>query len=288
MSRWSARRARFRGVLTGDRCAHPASVHDPVSVRIAEDLGFETAMLAGSIASLAVLGAPDIVLLTLSEFAEQARRIGRASELPLLCDADHGYGNALNVMRTVEELEGAGVAALSIEDTLLPQAYGSQGNAQLISREEGVGKMRAALGARAEADLVIAGRTSAPAITGIADAIERARAYQDTGVDAIFLVGVKTKRDLDAIAGVIKLPLILGGVGKELRDLNYLAARGVRICLQGHQPFAASVQALYETMKALREATTPENLTGIADESLMARVSRAQAYAQRVRSFLNE
>jgi oxaloacetate decarboxylase len=286
MSRWSARRARFRSVLTSDRCVYPASVHDPVAVRIAEDLGFEIAMLAGSIASLAVLGAPDIVLLTLSEFAEQAHRINRASELPLLCDADHGYGNAMNVMRTVEELESAGVAALSIEDTLLPQAYGSEGKAQLISLEEGVGKMRAALAARADPDLVIAGRTSAPAISGIADAIERARAYQDAGVDAIFLVGVKTKRDLDDIAGAIKPPLILGGVGKELRDPDYLAARGVRVCLQGHTPFAAAVQALYQTMKALRDGTAPESLTGIADETLMARVSRAPEHTQRMKSFL--
>jgi oxaloacetate decarboxylase len=286
MSRWTARRARFREISSGDRCIYPASVHDPVSLHIAEDLGFEVAMLAGSIASLAVLGAPDIVLLTLTEFAEQARRINRAGEVPLLCDADHGYGNALNVMRTVQELETAGVAALSIEDTLLPQAYGSAGKAQLISVEEGVGKMRAALAARADPALVIAARSSAPGLSTIDDAIQRACAYQATGVDAIFLVGVKSKQDLDAIATAIKLPLILGGVGKELRDPDYLATRGVRICLQGHQPFAASVQALYSTMKALRDGTAPDALTGVADETLMARVSRAQQHAQQSKDFL--
>ncbi len=127
MSRWSARRDRFRAVLQGALCIHPASVFDPVSARIAEDLGFEAGMFAGSIASLTVLGAPDIIVLTLSEFAEQAHRICRAGSLPLLCDADHGYGNALNVMRTVEELEAAGVAALSIEDTDLPQPHGTGG-----------------------------------------------------------------------------------------------------------------------------------------------------------------
>ncbi len=286
MSRWSARRARFRSVISGSQCVYPASVHDPVSVRIAEDIGFEVAMFAGSIASLAVLGAPDIGMLTLSEFAEQAHRINRASDMPLLVDADHGYGNAMNVMRTVEELETAGVAALSIEDTLLPQPFNSGGKTQLISLQEGIGKMRAALAARGDESLVIAGRTSAPAISNIADAIERARAYQDCGVDAIFLVGVKTKQDLDAVAAVIKLPLILGGVGKELRDREFLAARGVRICLQGHQPFAACVQALYQTMKALREGASPESLTGVADEVLMARVARAEIYAQRAREFL--
>jgi len=115
MSRWSERRGRLRAVLSGSQCVHPGSVFDPISARIAEDLGFEVGMFAGSIASFTVLGAPDIIVLTLSEFADQAHRICRAGDLPLLCDADHGYGNGLNVMRTVEELETAGVAALSIE-----------------------------------------------------------------------------------------------------------------------------------------------------------------------------
>ncbi len=108
MSRWSARRAAFRRLLEDEQCVHPASVFDAMSARIAEDLGFECTMLAGSVASLAVLGAPDRIVLTLSEFAEQCYRITRAGSLPLLVDADHGYGNALNVMRTVEELETPG------------------------------------------------------------------------------------------------------------------------------------------------------------------------------------
>src|SRR5215510_5382458 len=130
---WTKRRERFRAILSGERCVHPGSVFDPISARIAEDLGYEVGMFAGSIASLAVLGAPDIVVLTLSEFAAQAYRINRAGNLPLLVDADHGYGNALSVKRTVEELETAGVAALTIEDTLLPQPYGR-------SEERRVGK----------------------------------------------------------------------------------------------------------------------------------------------------
>src|SRR4029077_7212368 len=252
---WTPRRERFRALLAGPRCVHPGSVFDPVSARIAEDLGFEVGMFAGSIASLAVLGAPDIIALTLTEFAEQAYRICRAGNLPLLCDADHGYGNAINVMRTVEELEVAGVAALSIEDTALPQPFGGKGKAQLTSIEEGVGKMRAALEARRDPGLVIAGRTSAASITTVADAIQRAKAYEAAGVDTIFLVGVKTRADLDAIAGEIKLPLILGGAGKEIMDRELLAQRGVRICLQGHQPFAAAVRAVHDTLPALREGT---------------------------------
>src|SRR6202045_3181788 len=130
---WTDRRNRFRAVLNGSRCVHPGSVYDAISARIAEDIGFELGMFAGSVASMAVLGAPDLIVLTLSEFADQAYRIGRAAELPLLVDADHGYGNALNVMRTVEELEMAGVAALSIEDTDLPRGYGPSDKAALLS-----------------------------------------------------------------------------------------------------------------------------------------------------------
>jgi carboxyvinyl-carboxyphosphonate phosphorylmutase len=261
-------------------------VFDPISARLAQDLGFEVGMFAGSIASLTVLGAPDIIVLTLTELAEQAQRICRASELPVLCDADHGYGNALNVMRTVQELETAGVAGLSIEDTALPQPFGGQGNPQLISIEEGIGKMRAALAARRDPRLVIAGRTSAAAITGIADAIARARAYQAVGVDAIFLVGVKSRADLEAIAAQIELPIILGGAGKELRELDWLAARGVRICLQGHQPFMAAVRAIYDTLRALRTGTPAERLEGIADEELMRRVMRSEDYARWTKEWL--
>src|SRR5208337_5526161 len=111
---WTERRERFRALLSGNRCVHPGSVYDAISARIAEDLGFEAGMFAGSIGSLSVLGAPDIIVLTLTEFAAQAYRINRAGKLPLMVDADHGYGNALNVMRAVQELETAGVAALSI------------------------------------------------------------------------------------------------------------------------------------------------------------------------------
>ncbi len=120
--------------IAGGACIHPGSVHDAISARIAEELGFEVGMFAGSIASFTVLGAPDLIVLTLTEFAAQAYRINRAGKLPLMVDADHGYGNALNVMRTVQELETAGVAALMIEDTLLPRAFGEKKPARHLAR----------------------------------------------------------------------------------------------------------------------------------------------------------
>ena len=122
----SVRRLQMRAIFSGTQCVFPASVFDPLSARAAEDLGFEAGMFAGSVAATTILGGPDLITITLSEFAEQAHRICRAGNLPLLVDADHGYGNALNVMRTVEELEAAGVAALTIEDTALPRSFVSR------------------------------------------------------------------------------------------------------------------------------------------------------------------
>ncbi len=203
-------------------------------------------MFAGSVASLAVLGAPDIVVLTLTEFAEQAYRINRAGKLPLLVDADHGYGNALNVKRTVEELETAGVAGLTIEDTLLPTPYGAS-DTKLIPIAEGVGKMRAALAGRQDPRLVIVGRTSALTMTGVADTIARLKAYEEAGADMLFMAGVKSRAELDEVASAVKRPLFLGSAGKELYDLDYLSARNVRVCLQGHSPFMAAVNAVHAT-----------------------------------------
>jgi oxaloacetate decarboxylase len=283
---WTERRQRFRAVLKGPRCVHPGSVFDPISARIAEQLGFEIGMFAGSIASFTVLGAPDLIVLTLTEFAEQAYRINRAGGLPLLVDADHGYGNALNVMRTVEELETAGVAALSIEDTALPAAFGPSGDVRLISIPEGVGKMHAALKARQDPELVIVGRTAAVSINGVEDAIMRGRAYEAAGVDALFFVGVRKRAELDAIAGAVKLPIIIGGGGAELEDRDYLSASGVRIALQGHQPFMAAVQAMHDTLKALRDGTPPGKLAGIASADLMQRVTRDRDYRGWTEDFL--
>lgn len=285
--RFNDRRKRFRAVLNGDRCVHPGSVFDPISARIAEDIGFEIGMFAGSIASFTVLGAPDLIVLTLSEFAQQAQRINRASEIPLMVDADHGYGNALNVKRTVEELEMAGISGMSIEDTDLPQPFGSVGQTKLLSVEEGVGKMKGALAGRRDPDLVIAGRTSAAAVTGIDDAIARAQAYEAAGVDAIFLVGVNSRDDLDKAAAAIKLPFILGSAGPDMMDLDYLSSRNVRICLQGHQPFSAAVQAIHDTLKALRDGTAPKDLKGVASADLMKRVTRDADYQRWTNDFLS-
>ena len=283
---WTERRERFRAIMGGNRCVHTGSVYDAISARIAEELGFEVGIFSGSIGSMAVLGAPDLVVMTLSEFAAQAYRICRAGNLALLVDADHGYGNALNVRRTVEELESAGVCALSIEDTVLPRPYGPSGKPTLIPVEEGVGKMKAALSARQDKKLVIAGRTSGLAITGIDDTIRRAKAYEAAGVDAIFLAGGVTVEGIEAVSSQISIPLITGGGSGPLADLAWMAAQRVRVALQGHAPFSAAVQAVYNTLKALRDGTKPGELQGIASPELMQRVTRAADYRQWTKDFL--
>ena len=279
------RRDVLRSILSGSACIRPGSVYDAISIRIAEDLGFEVGMFGGSVASLAVLGDPDIALITLTELAEQMRRMSRAAALPVLVDADHGYGNALNVRRTVQELETAGAAGLTIEDTLLPQAFG-QTKTQLISLEEGLGKMKAALDGRGDPSLVIAARTGAASISGVEDAIARARAYEAAGVDALFFTGLKTRAELEAIAAATTLPIVLGGFPEELIDPNALVGQRVRIALQGHAPFAAATQAVYATLKALRDGELPKNLKGLASSELTGRVTRDADMTTRSAEFL--
>ena len=270
----SEKREIFRKVLQGEECLFPGSVYDAVSARLATEVGFEIGMFAGSIGSSVVLGAPDYIVLTLTEFADQARRICRNTDLPLLVDADHGYGNALNVKRTVEELENAGVAALTIEDTDLPRPYGTQ-KPTLISIDEGIGKMKAALEGRSDSSLIIAGRSSAFSVTSIEDAVERAKQYEGAGVDAMFFAGISTREELVAARNAISIPIMLGSLSKELEDKDFLSSMGVKVALQGHLPYMAGVKAVYEVMKALRSGTKPSELGGASQYSdLISRVTR--------------
>lgn len=244
-------RRALRVLLASDCCYHTASVFDPMSARIAADLGFEVGILGGSVASLQVLAAPDFALISLSEFVEQATRIGRVARLPVIADADHGYGNALNVMRTVVELERAGVAALTLEDTLLPAQFGRK-SSDLISVEEGVGKIRAALEARVDPDLAIIARTHA-GVLQVDEAIRRTLAYQAAGADGICLVGVEDFAHLEKLAERLSIPLMLVTYGNpKLRDQARLATLGVRILVNGHAAYFAAIKATYDCLREQR------------------------------------
>ena len=279
------RREVLRSILKGSSCIRPGSVFDATSIRIAEDLGFELGMFGGSVASLAVLGDPDIALITLTELAEQMRRMSRAADLPVLVDADHGYGNALNVRRTVQELEAAGAAGLTIEDTLLPQAFG-QAKAQLISLDEGIGKMKAALDGRGDPSLVIIGRTGAVSIKALRTRSCARRPMRPPASMRCFSPASKARAELEAISAATTLPIVLGGAPEEMTAPDYLAAQRVRIALQGHAPFAAATQAVYETLKALREGTSPKNLKGLASSELAGRAMREVEVKARSNEFL--
>ncbi len=284
---YSEHRNRLRALMAGSKCLSPASVYDPLSARVAEAVGFEIGMLAGSVASNTTLAAPDLIVLTLTEFADQIRRIMRASKLSLVVDADHGYGNALNVMRTIQELEYAGVSALSIEDTALPTPFGqAEGKESLISIAEGVGKLRAAVAARRDPSLVIAGRTSALRIEGVEGTVTRAKAYAATGVDAIFIVGLQTLAQLEAIHAAVKLPIIVGSAPASLKRED-LAARGARILLQGHQPVAAAVKALHETYAHLFRGGAPADLKSkLASAQEMEQLTDGESYRKWQQEYL--
>ncbi|MHA1530070.1 MAG: isocitrate lyase/PEP mutase family protein, partial [Alphaproteobacteria bacterium] len=197
---------------------------------------------------------------------------------PFMVDADHGYGNALNVMRTVEELEAAGVAALTIEDTALPQAFGQGVETRLLSLDEGVGKMKAAVAARADPSLVIVGRTSAPGVTGLDDAIARARAYQAAGVDALFLLNITTRAEVEAMADAVSLPMVMAGPTWRTMSAADLASHQVKICLRGHPTLPAAIQAMYDTLKAQRGGAAPADLPGLASKALIAQITRRADY----------
>ena len=263
-------RQQFRAALAGDGVTSPASVFDAASARMAKAAGFELGILAGSVASMAILGAPDLTVISSTELAEQVGRIARADALPLMVDADHGYGNALNVARTVAELECHGASAITLEDTLLPRAFGQDG-AAFIPVEEMEGKLGAALAARRDPGLVIVGRTATAMAVDIEEAIMRCRRYEAVGVDAVHVAGgLRGRADLDRLADAVRVPIILGRASGELTDLDYLASRGVRILLRGNAAFQDGLVALYDSYT--RQLGTPRML----DRAALVRIASAE------------
>jgi len=266
----------FRAILAGTVCERPASVANPMSMRAAAELDFRVAMLGGSVAALEILGAPDIALITLTELAEQVRRIARAAPVPLLVDGDHGYGNALSVQRTAIELAAAGTAAVTIEDTDLP----ASGPARLLPIATAAAKIRA--GVEAGADIVIVGRTNATLVADEAELLDRQRAFEDTGAEAVFFAGIKTRALLEAIAAHARKPLILASHPADVAA-SELAGLGVRICLQGHQAPFDAIEAHYRCLYQQRhgEPSPPTD-----PRQLAKRLSRADDYAQWAKDYL--
>jgi carboxyvinyl-carboxyphosphonate phosphorylmutase len=278
------RRLAFRRLLERPQIISYGSVWDAVSARLAVSAGFEIGMLGGSIASHAAIGAPDLVVMTLTEFADQARRITRASDLSLLVDADHGYGNALNVMRTVEELESAGVAGLTIEDTVLPRRHGGS-DGEIISREEYGDKLRAAVAARADPALVVIGRTGPIARAGIEETVARARIATEAGIDAVFVLGATTTEQVRAVRNATNLPLMLNAMAGTAEEL---AALGARIVLQGHLPYFVAMKAVYDAYLLQRaKGPTAVPAESVASAELQAIALAADEYERLAHEYLD-
>jgi carboxyvinyl-carboxyphosphonate phosphorylmutase len=275
-------RTEFRKLLESGQCYHTASVFDPMSARIAADLGFEVGILGGSVASLQVLAAPDFALITLSEFVEQAARIGRVARLPVIADADHGYGNALNVMRTITELERAGVAALTIEDTWLPTKYGYK-STDLIPMDEAVGKIRAALEARIDPELSIFARTNA-AVLAVEEVIHRAEAYQAAGADGICIMGIRDFAHLEQVAERVSVPLMLVTYANPaLDDNDRLAELGVRVVVDGHLAYFAAIKATYDCLREQRNIHASE----LSASELSTKYSTLEEYRIWAREYMD-
>ena len=183
--------------------------YDGLTARIAQQIGFPAVAFSGNAVSASILGAPDVGLLGMAEVVQHAGRIARNLAIPLLCDADTGYGGVLNVVRTVREFEAAGIAGIHIEDQVTPKRCGllPQG-IPVVSREEMVTKMRAAVEARRSRDFLVIARTDARSMHGLEDAAARGRAYVEAGADAVIVMGADTPQDLRYVADVVRAPLV--------------------------------------------------------------------------------
>jgi 2-methylisocitrate lyase-like PEP mutase family enzyme len=263
MSAAAVLRARL---ATGEILLVPGA-YDGLVARVFEQRGFE-AIYAGGYAAAATYGLPDIGLLGESEMAQHVARIAGAVSVPVIADADTGYGDLANVARTVRDFECAGAAAVQIEDQVFPKRCGHLEGKRVIPREEMVRKVRAALAARRDPDTLIVARTDAIAVTGLEDAIERMLAYADAGADVIFPDAPRSVEELRAIAGAIPKPLVanMSERGKTpLLDLETLRELGYAVALFPSSSLFAAARSAQEVAEVLQATGTT---AGILDRLL--------------------
>jgi methylisocitrate lyase len=248
-------------------------VFNALVARMAERLGFQAVYLSGAALS-ASAGVPDVGLMTLTEFADEARRVAAATALPLLCDADTGFGEALNVERTVRVLENAGAAGLHLEDQQLPKRCGHLSGKQLVEPEVMAAKVRAAVAARRDPDFVIVARTDARGVNGFDDAVQRARLYLRAGADAIFPEALENAGEFAAFAKEVPAPLLanMTEFGRSaLLDFAALAAMGYRMVLY-------PVTALRSALRAAQETLADILSKGHQRDRLPQMLTRAELY----------
>ncbi len=245
-----------------------------LTAKMAERLGFSAVYLSGGALSAGWAGLPDIGLLTLTEFAQAASILSSATSLPLLCDADTGFGEAVNVERTVKQIEMAGAAGLHLEDQVLPKRCGHLSGKALIRTEEMAAKIRAAVSARHDPDFVIIARTDARSVEGFDAAIRRARAYLEAGADAIFPEALESAEEFALFASSVPAPLLANmtefGRGP-LLDLESLGEMGYRMVLYPLTAFRAAMKASENVLEELARLGTQR-------ESLDRMQTRAELY----------
>lgn len=258
------RTTRLRALIGRPGGVVTPGAYDALSAVAAEAAGFEAVFLTGFGAAASLLGCPDIGLTTLTEVAGVARNMARAVSLPVIVDADTGYGNPLNVMRTVEELEQAGAAGIMLEDQVWPKRCGHMQGKQVIPAEEHARKIRAAVAARRDPDLVIIARTDARAPLGLAEAIARGRLYAEAGADVIFIEAPESVAELQEIARAFPhLPLMANMVENgrtPLLPVPELQALGFRLIAFPVTGLFAAAHALLGALRHLRAAGTSQGL----------------------------
>ena len=231
-------------------------VFNALVARMAERLGFEAVYLSGAALS-ASFALPDIGLVSLTEFADAARSIAQATSLPLLCDADTGFGEALNVERTVRLFENAGAAGIHLEDQVLPKRCGHLSGKQLVEPAVMAAKIRAAVAAKTDADFVIIARTDARSVNGFDDAVQRAKVYLQAGADAVFPEALESEAEFAAFAKAVSAPLLANNTefGKS-PNLNFqtLAGLGYRLVLYPVTALRAALKAARDTLADLKKA----------------------------------
>ncbi|HEV8552916.1 MAG TPA: oxaloacetate decarboxylase [Casimicrobiaceae bacterium] len=256
--------AKLRTLIQERRPLILPGVFDGLSARLAASAGFDALYMSGSSVAAALLGRADVGLVTLTEMVTQASHIVEAGTLPVLADADTGYGNALNVIRTVRSYEKAGLAGLHIEDQVAPKKCGHFAGKELIGAEEMVGKIRAARDARRDPDFFLVARTDAIAVTGLEDAIRRARRYVDAGADALFVEAPPSieayRRIAEALPGVLLVADVTeGGRSPALPSQEYLRL-GFQIVLFSASASRAVMKTLGSFYGQLRTAGTTLDL----------------------------
>jgi 2,3-dimethylmalate lyase len=259
-------RHRLRELIAQPEPILAPGCYDALSARLVEEAGFDAVYMTGFGSSASRLGRPDVGLLTMTEMVENARLIVEAVDLPVIADADAdtGYGNPINVIRTVQAYERAGVAAIHLEDQVAPKKCGHMEGKQVIPAAEMVEKVRAAAAARRDPDFLLIARTDARAVEGLGAALERARRYHAAGADVLFIEAPQSDAEIAAVVEAFPdVPLLFNyAEGGKTPAVSYarICELGFRIVIFPISTLLAATAAMREVLARIREDGTPQSL----------------------------